>query len=83
MAFIPIQVRFCSVNYIAVYWLPQRASLTDFRNIGFYEDPENSGQPGTLSIKEGDNITEIDIYADWNVITKQCLKKKVDSTSCF
>ncbi|UCE08434.1 MAG: hypothetical protein JSW07_10600, partial [bacterium] len=63
-----LPLRHGSVNYIAVFWLPERASLTDFRTLGFYEDPHVPEQPGKFTIKAGETIKGIDIYADWSVI---------------
>lgn len=57
-----------SVRYIAVFWLPERAGLTDFRTIGFYRDPDNPDQPGKLNPQKGEVIKNIDIYADWSLI---------------
>jgi len=57
-----------NVNYIAVYWLPERAALTDFRTLGVYEDSLHSGQPGKLSLEPNETITGINIYADWSAI---------------
>lgn len=61
-----LPVRNGLVSYIAVFWLPERADLTDFRTLGIYEDPNNPGSPGKLSLKKGQTITGIDIYADWS-----------------
>ena len=57
-----------SFDYITVFWLPDRAELTDFKTLGFYKDPSNPDQPGKLSIKAGETVTGIDIYADWSII---------------
>jgi hypothetical protein len=56
------------IRYVAVFWLPERAGLTDFRTIGFYRDPDNPDQAGRLNPKEGEVIENIDIYADWSLI---------------
>jgi len=63
-----LPIRHGGVNYIAVYWLPEHADLTDFKNLGIYEDPNNPGQPGKLSLAEDETITGVDIYVDWSVI---------------
>lgn len=54
------------IQYVAVFWLPEHAALTDFSTLGFYEDPHNPGQPGYLEIDVGQTVKGIDIYADWN-----------------
>ncbi|MDW7681275.1 MAG: hypothetical protein SCK70_11970, partial [bacterium] len=59
-----LPVRNGNVDYIAVFWLPERANLTDFKTIGVYEDPEHPGQPAKLSIRAGEVKTGIDIHAD-------------------
>jgi hypothetical protein len=61
-----LPVRHGNVNYIAVFWLPERAELTDFRTIGVYYEINNPDQPGKLSIPADTTISGIDIYADWN-----------------
>ncbi len=63
-----LPIRHGSVNYLAVFWLPERAALSDFQTIGIYLDPNNPSQPGTMSIKADSVVTGIDIYADWNAI---------------
>jgi len=60
-----LPVRHGTVEYVAVFWLPERASLTDFRVLGIYEDANAPGQPGTLSIKAGETKSGVDIYVDW------------------
>ncbi|MFZ5519288.1 MAG: hypothetical protein ACOY90_21835 [Candidatus Zhuqueibacterota bacterium] len=63
-----LPIRHGSVNYLAVFWLPERAALSDFQTIGLYRDPNNPAQPGKLSIKADSVISDIDIYADWSLI---------------
>jgi len=60
-----LPIRHGTVDYIAVYWLPEHSNLTDFRTLGFYEDPDNPGNPGKLSIATGETVSGIDIYAEW------------------
>ncbi len=62
-----LPVRHGTVRYIAVFWLPEHAALTDFITVGIYEDPTNPGQPGQLSIKANETISNIDINADWSL----------------
>jgi len=59
-----------SVRYLAVFWLSEKSGLDDFRTIGYYEDPENPGQPGMIRLQENQVITGIDIYADWSLINQ-------------
>jgi hypothetical protein len=56
------------VGYLAVFWLSDRSGLDDFKTIGFYEDPAQPGQPGSIILKENETITGIDIEADWSLI---------------
>jgi len=65
-----LPVRHGSVNYIAVFWLPENAGLTDFKTVGVYENPSHPGEPGKLSIKANQIVTGIDIHADWSKITQ-------------
>jgi len=48
-----------------VFWHPDQANLTDFRVLGVYEDPNNPGQPGRISLKANETIKGLDIHADW------------------
>ena len=54
------------VSYVAVFWLPERADLTDFRVLGIYEDPNNPGQPKSMNLKKDETRKGIDIFADWS-----------------
>lgn len=63
-----LPVRHGTVSYIAVFWLPEKAELTDFTTLGIYEDPNNPGQPGRLSLSADETAQNIDIYADWSNI---------------
>jgi len=53
-----LPIRHGRVNYIAVFWLPEQAGLTDFQVLGVYEQP--------LSVAAGEHRTGIDIEADWS-----------------
>jgi len=64
-----LPIRHGEVGYLAVFWLPERAKLTDFQTVGIYEDPKNPGQPGKLSIKAGQTRQGVDIYVDWSKAT--------------
>lgn len=69
-----LPVRHGNVEYIAVFWLPERAELTNFRTIGIFEHPRNPGNPGQLSIAANETATGIDIYADWSKISPSVIK---------
>ena len=56
------------VEYIAVFWLSDRSGLDDFKTIGYYQDPPNSGEPGVLILAKDQTISGIDIQADWSFI---------------
>lgn len=58
------------VNYLAVFWLKEKAGLTDYVTLGFYEDPENPGTPGKISLEENAVADSIYIYADWAKINR-------------
>lgn len=64
-----LPIRHGDVGYLAVFWLPERASLTDFRTLGIYEDLSHPGAPGKIAVKANETVTGIDIQADWSVIT--------------
>ena len=57
-----------SVTYLAVFWLSERSGLDDFKTLGFYEDPNNPGQPGVVKLKKNGTVTGYDIQADWSLI---------------
>jgi len=59
-----------TIRYLAVFWLSDRSGLDDFQTLGYYEDPNNPGQPGQLKPKSGKSITGININADWSKIKK-------------
>ena len=63
-----LPVRHGNVNYLAVFWLAERADLTDFITIGTYLNPNDPDEVGKLSIPADTTITNIDIYADWSLI---------------
>jgi len=65
-----LPVRDGSVNYIAVFWLPERAPMTDFQTIGVYLDPENPDYPGKMRLSPGETVSGINIQADWSRITQ-------------
>ena len=59
-----------TIKYLVVFWLSDRSGLDDFRTIGYYEDPDNPGQPGAIRLQENQIITGIDIDADWSLINQ-------------
>ena len=63
-----LPVRHGTVRHLAVYWLKEHAALTDFKMVGFYEDPDNPGHSGKLSVSAGETISNIEIHADWSRI---------------
>jgi hypothetical protein len=63
-----LPVRNGLVGYIAVFWLPERADLTDFRTLGIYQDPADPGTPGKLRLKKGETREGINIFADWSKV---------------
>jgi len=65
-----LPIRHGTVNYLAVFWLPERADLTDFKVLGVYLDPEHPDQYGHLSIRADEVVTGIDIHADWSKINE-------------
>ncbi len=62
---LPVPSRYGAIEYLAVFWLSERSGLDDFRTIGFYEDPENPGQPGKIKIVPNGTVKGYDIYAHW------------------
>ncbi len=63
-----LPVRQGPIDYLAVYWLPDHASMAEFREIGVYRDPKNPTLPGKISPKTGQTISGLDIYADWSLV---------------
>ena len=57
-----------TIGFLGVFWLPERSGLGDFQTVGFWEDPNNPGQPGTLRIAPNDTIYGYDINVDWTLI---------------
>lgn len=55
-----------TVEYIAVYWLPERAGLTEFEVVGEYMDPDNPDQYGRVVPDSGQTITGLDINVNWD-----------------
>jgi len=56
-------------NYVVLYWVGKGISkLTDLVELGFYESPQNSGQPGRVEVDSGEEAKNIDIHVDFNKI---------------
>ena len=65
---LPVPSRHRTIKYLAVFWLSERSGLDNFQTIGFYEDPDNPGQPGTIKIQANKTVSGYDIQADWSLI---------------
>ncbi len=61
-----LPIRSGTVNYVVVLWLPERAAMTGFTELGILEDPAQSGTPLKLKIKAGETRTGLNIHADWS-----------------
>ncbi len=61
-----LPIRSGTVNYVVVLWLPERAAMTGFTELGILEDPAQPGAPLKLRIKTGETRTGLDIRADWS-----------------
>ncbi len=61
-----LPIRSGTVSYLVVLWLPERASMTGYSELGFLQDPAHPGTPLKLKIKAGENHTGLDIQADWS-----------------
>lgn len=56
-------------NYVVIYWVGKSIKkLTDLVELGFYESPQNPGQPGRVEVRSGSTAERIDIYVDFNKI---------------
>ncbi len=65
---LPVPNRYPVLEYLGVFWLSDRSGLDNFQTIGYYEDPNNPGQPGTVTIKKNGSVAGFDINADWSLI---------------
>lgn len=59
-----LPVRHGSIQWIAVFWLPQHANLTEVQFISSYVDT-TTGIPIRLSLGEDETITGADLYVNW------------------
>lgn len=56
-------------NYIVLYWVGKKISkITDLVELGYYETPENPGQPGKIEIASGERKEDVHIRIDFNAI---------------
>ena len=56
-------------NYVVLYWVGKSVSkLTDLVELGIYEAPQNSGQPGRVEVDSGEEAKNINIYVDFSKI---------------
>ncbi|MDZ7374882.1 MAG: hypothetical protein ONB23_13075 [candidate division KSB1 bacterium] len=60
-----LPVRHGTYKYVVVFWLGKRMPLTDFRTLGFYENPAQPGVPGRVVVGPGQTAKGIDIRARW------------------
>jgi hypothetical protein len=54
------------LNYIAVVWIDDSFDLTQIMDIGFYRDPQNPDQPGSITLSKNSTATDIDIIVDFS-----------------
>lgn len=52
------------IQYIAVFWLPEQAGITDFRVLGTYDFSTVPGKQ--FFFKQATIVDSLDIQADWN-----------------
>jgi len=56
-------------NYVVLFWVGNSIkNLSDLIPIGIYEDPNSSGQPGTVDMTFGGEAENIDIHVNFNAI---------------
>jgi len=56
-------------DYIVIFWVGKDISaLTDIIEIGFYQSPDNPGEPGTVDLRAGGEAKNIDINVDFSKI---------------
>lgn len=58
------------IAFLGVFWLSDRSGLDDFKTLGFYEDPDNPGQPMSIHLTPNTDVTGINIDADWSIINE-------------
>jgi hypothetical protein len=56
-------------NYVVLYWVGKKISkITDLIALGYYESPENPGQPGKIEIASGERKEDVHIHVNFNAI---------------
>ncbi|MFX0141922.1 MAG: hypothetical protein ACFFDN_50260 [Candidatus Hodarchaeota archaeon] len=56
-------------NYIVLFWVGTSISkITDLVELGVYEDPNNQSEPGSVNVKEGEEVENIDIHVNFEDI---------------
>lgn len=56
-------------NYVVLYWVGKKISnLTDLIELGYYESPENPGQPGKIDIASGERKEDVHIHVNFDAI---------------
>ena len=63
-----LPLRHGEIRYLALFWLPERADLTDFVTIGFYQDSLNPEVPRILTVPPDTTLSNINIDADWSKV---------------
>jgi len=57
-----------SIEYIAVFWLPEKSPLYEIQIISEYMDPDDPEKPGRLLLDPEETEEDIDIFVDWDHI---------------
>jgi len=64
-----LAVRSSVYNYIGLFWVGKNITkLSDLVEIGFYENPDKLGDPGTVEVSTAEHTKNIDIHVDFNKI---------------
>ena len=54
-------------QYVVLFWVGKNISdFEDLIELGFYENPQQPGQPGIVDLREGGDATDIDISVNFN-----------------
>ena len=54
------------INYVSVIWIDSSYDLTSLRDVGFYADPLNPGQPGQVTVSHGGVKQDVNITVDFS-----------------
>jgi hypothetical protein len=60
-----LPIRSGTIAHLVVLWLPERASMSKFIKLGYYQNPTSPGSPAIFKVKSGETRTGLDIQADW------------------